>query len=977
MKMPKDARRRRNHLFLLALVVVGIGVFVLFTNIDRAMLRKTLDETFTFVETRLHLYEVDAANDRVKSLTRLQDKTAALRDEMVMKDDFTPSDLNAFADVQRLTGVLVLDGEMQLEMQSTLDGNAMQLWKQQLQSDYVRDILDYPQKSYAAHIEQDGELYDFAALARTDAPGLLVAYVQKSSEDAGDLTAGDLLDHFPLEDGGVATICQDDRVLTSNSAAQLNRTSEECRQLYNDKQTHVSGGIVELHTGRDVWYGSRRNIGKYEVFVFFPAGKVFLTRNIIFVSYLALTMMTYLMVLLLQSRAEKGALTETQKRMGIITALGTAYESLMLLDLKKNTVETLKAVPGEEQYKRIRTMRREEMLRRTEAVVAEAYRAEYLEFVDATTMTARLKGHTSLVFTGRTVNDLWFTTLLIPQRTDDDGNVTAVLVATRDATAEKQAEKEQQDALRSALAAAEHANKAKTVFLNSMSHDIRTPMNAILGFTALATAHLNNTEQVKGYLQKISVSGQHLLSLINDVLDMSRIESGTIKLENAEVHLPDVLHDLRTIIQGNISAKQLDLYVDTQDVRHEDIITDKLRLNQILLNIVGNAVKFTPAGGTINIRVQEKPCRRADYATYLFTVKDNGIGMSQEFQQHVFDSFAREQTATRSGIQGTGLGMAITKNIVDMMGGTITVKSEQGKGTEFTVTLDCKVSKTLTKSQPIPELRGARALVVDDDAQTCMSVSKMLRDIEMNADWTTSGKEAVLRAEEAHEQGKEFKVYIIDWLMPDMNGIETVRRIRKFIDPDTPIIILTAYDWSDVEQEAREAGVTAFVAKPLFMSELRAALTHTQPEEPSMKLPQHTDYTGKKILLVEDNELNREIATAILEEAGFQLDAVQDGTDAVQRMTETPEGSYDLILMDIQMPRMDGYTATRKIRALSNPKKASIPIVAMTANAFDEDRQKAFSAGMIAHIAKPINVTVLIKTLDEIFGDRGQAEKTE
>ena len=975
--MPKDARRRRNHLFLLALVVVGIGVFVLFTNIDRAMLRKTLDETFTFVETRLHLYEVDAANDRVKSLTRLQDKTAALRDEMVMKDDFTPSDLNAFADTQRLTGVLVLDGEMQLEMQSTLDGNAMQLWKQQLQSDYVRDILDYPQKSYAAHIEQGGELYDFAALARTDAPGLLIAYVQKSSEDAGDLTAGDLLDHFPLEDGGVATICQDDRVLTSNSAAQLNRTSEECRQLYNDKQTHVSGGIVELHTSRDVWYGGRRNIGKYEVFVFFPAGKVFLTRNIIFVSYLALTVMTYLMVLLLQSRAEKGALTETQKRMGIITALGTAYESLMLLDLKKNTVETLKAVPGEEQYKRIRTMRREEMLRRTEAVVAEPYRAEYLEFVNATTMTARLKGHTSLVFTGRTVNDLWFTTLLIPQRTDDDGNVTAVLVATRDATAEKQAEKEQQDALRSALAAAEHANKAKTVFLNSMSHDIRTPMNAILGFTALATTHLDNTELVKGYLQKISVSGQHLLSLINDVLDMSRIESGTIKLENAEVHLPDVLHDLRTIIQGNISAKQLDLYVDTQDVRHEDIITDKLRLNQILLNIVGNAVKFTPAGGTINIRVQEKPCRRADYATYLFTVKDNGIGMSQEFQQHVFDSFAREQTATRSGIQGTGLGMAITKNIVDMMGGTITVKSEQGKGTEFTVTLDCKVSKTLTKSQPIPELRGARALVVDDDAQTCMSVSKMLRDIEMNADWTTSGKEAVLRAEEAHEQGKEFKVYIIDWLMPDMNGIETVRRIRKFIDPDTPIIILTAYDWSDVEQEAREAGVTAFVAKPLFMSELRAALTHTQPEEPSMKLPQHADYTGKKILLVEDNELNREIATAILEEAGFQLDAVQDGTDAVQRMTETPEGSYDLILMDIQMPRMDGYTATRKIRALSNPKKASIPIVAMTANAFDEDRQKAFSAGMNAHIAKPINVTVLIKTLDEIFGDRGQAEKTE
>ena len=969
--MPKDARSRRNHLFLLALAVVGVCVFVLFTNIDRAMLRKTLDETFTFVETRLHLYEVDEANDRAKSLTRLQDKTAALRDEMMLKDDFTPSDLNAFADTQRLTGVLVLDGEMQLEMQSTLDGNAMQLWKQQLQSDYVRDILDYPQKSYVAHIEQDGVLYDFAALARTDAPGLLITYALKSSEDVGDLTAGDLLDHFPLEDGGAATICQDDRVLTSNSTAQLNRTSEECRQMYNDEQTRVSGGIVELHSNRGVWYGSRRNVGKYEVYVFFPAGKVFLTRNIIFVSYLALTVMTYLMVLLLQSRAEKGALKETQKRMGIITALGTAYESIMLLDLEKNTVETLKAIPGEEQYKRTRAMRREEMLRRTEATVAEAYRAKYLEFVDVTTMTARLKGHTSLVFTGRTVHDLWFTTLLIPQRTDDDGNVTAVLVATRDSTAEKQAEKEQQDALRSALAAAEHANKAKTVFLNSMSHDIRTPMNAILGFTALATTHLDNAEMVKDYLQKISVSGQHLLSLINDVLDMSRIESGTIKLDNAPVHLPDVLHDLRTIIQGNISAKQLDLYIDTQDIRHEDIITDKLRLNQILLNIVGNAVKFTPAGGTINIRVREKPCPRSGCTTFVFSVKDNGIGMSPEFQQHVFDSFAREQTATRSGIQGTGLGMAITKNIVDMMGGTITLKSEQGKGSEFTVTLDCKISKTSVKSQPIPELRGARALVVDDDAQTCMSVSRMLRDIEMNADWTTSGKEAILRAQEAHEQGRDFKVYIIDWLMPDMNGIETVRRIRKVIEPGTPIIILTAYDWADIEQEAREAGVTAFVAKPLFMSELRAVLTHTQTEPQPMQMPQHAGYAGKKVLLVEDNALNREIATAILEQAGLQVDSVEDGTDAVARMNTAAEDQYDLILMDIQMPRMDGYTATRKIRAIENPRKANIPIVAMTANAFDEDRKKAFAAGMNAHVAKPIDMAVLSHTLDEIFAKQG------
>ena len=971
MEMHNNARTKRNHLFLLALAVVGVFVFVLFTNLNRAMLRETLDETLTFVETRLHLYEVDEANDRIKSLTRLQDKTAALRDEMMLKDDFTPSDLNAFADTQRLTGVLVLDGELKLEMQSTRDGDAMQLWKEQLQSDYVREILDYPQKSYATRVEQDGEIYDFAALARTDAPGLLIAYALKDSEDVGDLTVSYLLDNFPLEHGGIATICEGDLVLTSNSAEQVNRTREECGQLYNGEQPRVSGGIAELRSSRGVWYGSRKNVGKYEVYIFFPAGQVFMMRNIIFASYLVLTVLAFLMVLLLQSRADKDALQETQKRMGIITALGTAYKSIMLVDLEKNTVETLKDIPDEEQYNRTRALQREEQVRRTEAMIAEQYRAECLEFLDMTTVPARLKARTSLVFTGRTVNDQWFTTLLIPQRTDENGNVTAVLIATRDATEEKQTEQKQEDALRSALAAAEHANKAKTVFLNSMSHDIRTPMNAILGFTALATTHLDTPELVKEYLQKISVSGQHLLSLINDVLDMSRIESGTIKLDNAPVHLPDVLHDLRTIILGNISAKQLDLYVDTQDIKHEDIVTDKLRLNQIMLNIVGNAVKFTPAGGTINVRVTEKPCPRSGYATYVINVKDNGIGMSPEFQQHVFDSFAREQTATRSGIQGTGLGMAITKNIVDMMGGSITVKSEQGKGSEFTVTLHCKISETLTKSQPIPELRGARALVVDDDAQTCMSVSKMLREIEMAADWTTSGKEAILRAQEAHEQGRDFKVYIIDWLMPDMNGIETVRRIRKVIEPGTPIIILSAYDWSDIEQEAREAGVTAFIAKPLFMSELRAVLTHTQTEPQPMQMPKHTGYAGKKVLLVEDNELNREIATAILEQAGLQVDSVEDGTDAVARMNTAAEDQYDLILMDIQMPQMDGYTATRKIRAMDNPRKANIPIVAMTANAFDEDRKKAFAAGMNAHVAKPIDMAVLSHTLDEIFAKKG------
>ena len=370
--------------------------------------------------------------------------------------------------------------------------------------------------------------------------------------------------------------------------------------------------------------------------------------------------------------------------------------------------------------------------------------------------------------------------------------------------------KKLQTALNAALEEAQAGNKAKTVFLNNMSHDIRTPMNAIVGFTALAASHIDNKEQVQDYLKKISVSSQHLLSLINDVLDMSCIESGKVTIEESEVHLYNVIHDLRTIIQANVSSKQLELSIDTQDVVHEDIITDKLRLNHVLLNILSNAIKFTPAKGRISFRVIEKESPVENLARFEFRIKDNGIGMSKEFQETIFEAFSREKTSTVSGIQETGLGMAITKTIVDMMGGTITINSEEGKDTEFIVDLTFKVNSAPVKIEPILELRNCRALVADDDTDTCLSVCSMLRDIGMLPDWTNYGKEAVIRAKDAHEHGEAFSVYIIDWMMPDMNGIETVRRIRKVIGDKVPIIIMTAYDWADIEDEAKEAGVTAF-----------------------------------------------------------------------------------------------------------------------------------------------------------------------
>ena len=525
--------------------------------------------------------------------------------------------------------------------------------------------------------------------------------------------------------------------------------------------------------------------------------------------------------------------------------------------------------------------------------------------------------------------------------------------------------------LQVAVEKAESANRAKSTFLSNMSHDIRTPMNAIIGFTTLALSNIDDTDRVKDYLGKTLASSNHLLSLINDVLDMSRIESGKIHLEEVEVNLSDVLHDLKTIVSGQIYAKQLELYMDVMDVTDEDVYCDKTRLNQILLNLLSNAIKFTPAGGTVSVRVRQLAGKVHGCGQYEFRIKDNGIGMSQEFAQKIFEPFERERTSTVSRIQGTGLGMAITKNIVDMMGGTIEVQTAQGKGTEFTVCVPMRAQTEQRPVEKITELEGLKALVVDDDFNTCDSVTKMLVKVGMRAEWTLSGKEAVLRARQSIEMSDVYHAYIIDWRLPDMNGIEVTRQIRSLHD-DTPIIILTAYDWSDIEVEAKAAGVTAFCSKPMFMSDLRETLMSALGQKPAdavqRLLPEkNADFKGKHILLVEDNELNREIAQEILREYGFLVDSAENGAVAVEKVSTAAPGSYDLVLMDVQMPIMDGYTATRKIRALDDPARAKLPILAMTANAFDEDRRNALESGMNGFLSKPIVIGDLVQELHKIL----------
>ena len=528
-------------------------------------------------------------------------------------------------------------------------------------------------------------------------------------------------------------------------------------------------------------------------------------------------------------------------------------------------------------------------------------------------------------------------------------------------------------ALSEAVRAAETANKAKSTFLSNMSHDIRTPMNAIIGFTTLAVSNIDDQKRVRDYLGKILSSSNHLLSLINDILDMSRIESGKIHLEETEVSLSDVLHDLKTIISGQIHAKQLELYMDAMDVTNEDVYCDKTRLNQVLLNLLSNAVKFTPAGGTVSVRLKQLPGTAKGSALYEIWVKDNGIGMSQEFVKKIFSPFERERTSTVSRTQGTGLGMAITKNIVDMMGGTIVVQTAQGKGTEFAVRLPFRIQPEQHRIEKIAELEGLKALVVDDDFNTCDSVTKMLVRVGMRSEWTLSGREAVLRARQSMELGDAFHAYIIDWRLPDMNGIEVTRQIRSLGD-DTPIIILTAYDWSDIEAEAKAAGVTAFCAKPLFMSDIRetlmTAIGQSQAGAEDSILPEAgSDFRGRCILLVEDNELNSEIAVEILNEYGFLVDTAKNGAEAVEKVKNSTPGNYDLVLMDVQMPVMNGYEATKEIRALDNPALAGITILAMTANAFDEDRKKALECGMDGFLSKPIVIEELISTLhDNLLG---------
>ena len=566
----------------------------------------------------------------------------------------------------------------------------------------------------------------------------------------------------------------------------------------------------------------------------------------------------------------------------------------------------------------------------------------------------------------------------VDSRTEKKDGSLAAVIGTRNVDDLIKKERQQEMALQAAYDAAEAASRAKTDFLSNMSHDIRTPMNGIIGMTAIAAAHIDDKERVQDSLQKITQASKHLLSLINEVLDMSKIESGKVDLIEEEFNLSDLVDNLLTMTSSQIEEHHHELSVNISDVSHEAVVGDSLRIQKVFMNLMGNAVKFTPDGGKIRLSISEKPSYQEKVGCFEFVFEDNGIGMSEEFLDQVFEPFARAENDLVSKIQGTGLGMPISRNIVRMMGGDIKVESRLGAGSRFTVTMYLKLQDAANIQYD--KFIDLDVLVADDDAMSLESCCGMLNDLGMKAEGVSNGAEAVEQVILHHREGRDYFACIIDWKMPDMDGIAVTREIRKAVGEDVPIIIISAYDWSDIEQEARAAGANAFISKPLFRSRLARTFSFfvgseepDKQEAPLVEL-QTIDLTGHRVLLAEDNELNAEIAEEILEmtglTVGLTVECASDGTEAVDKVSACEDGYYDLIFMDIQMPRMNGYDAVRAIRAMNRNYCRQVPIIAMTANAFAEDVHAAKTVGMNEHIAKPLDLNVLVRILRKWIRDR-------
>lgn len=602
--------------------------------------------------------------------------------------------------------------------------------------------------------------------------------------------------------------------------------------------------------------------------------------------------------------------------------------------------------------------------------VCQEDREDYLKYMDAQNLIDTLSSeHPINAFEYRMVPDadnhhVWIRASVVLADSTADGKPIRALYVTQNITESKLREEQEHQVLTEACEAANQANAAKSDFMSRMSHDIRTPMNGIIGMTTIAEKYLDDKERVKDCLKKITVSSRHLLSLINEVLDMSKIESGKIDLAEEEINLSDLVENLMTMVRPSAQSKKHTLNVKITDIMHENVIGDSVRLQQIFMNILGNSIKYTPPGGTIEMEIIEKPSNAYGIGFYNFVFRDNGIGMSREFLEKLFEPFSRAEDSRISKIEGTGLGMTIAKNIIHRMNGEISVESEIGKGTQFTVMISFRLLDTKTPS--LEKISGLPVLIVDDDETAGEMTRMVLESIGMKGEYVPSGKKAVEYILESQSAGQDYFAVILDWKMADMDGIVTAQAIRKHVGWDIPIIILSAYDWSDVEEEARGVGVTGFISKPLFKSRLVYLFNQIAGNEKNpdgQEQPDSVSLEGKRILLTEDNDLNREIAEEVISQMGILIESATNGQEAVEMFEKAPEGYYDVVLMDIQMPIMNGYEATAAIRKLPRADAATTPILAMTANAFPEDIKNSREAGMNEHLTKPLDINQLMKCL--------------
>jgi len=663
---------------------------------------------------------------------------------------------------------------------------------------------------------------------------------------------------------------------------------------------------------------------------------------------------------------------EKERLQSIIDSIVSIYFASWVININEDTITELSVPDYAHPVAENAHFRAKEAMRILvdNYVISETDKNKMRKFLDVATVSERLGSQNTMAAEYNGKINGWISANIITVGKDASGNVTEFVLAMRGIDHEKKSEIKVKQALEDAYEAASRANTAKSDFLSNMSHDIRTPMNAIIGMTAIACAHIDDKERVQDCLSKITVSSKHLLGIINEVLDMSKIESGKLDLNMEDFDLAELVDNLIAMCKPQIEAMHHEFIVDIKDIEHEFVTGDSQRIQQAFMNLMSNAIKYTPEGGKIRLSISEKPTNKAKVGCYEFIFEDNGIGMTKEFQEHLFEPFVRAADPKVTNQQGTGLGMAITRNIVNMMNGNINVESEPGKGTRFTVTIFLSLQDINTNNID-KDLIDLPVLIADDDIITCESACDMLHDMGMLGEWVLTGEEAVERVVSRHERQDDYFAVILDWKMPGMDGVATTRAIRKAVGEDVPIVIISAYDWSDIELEARAAGANAFISKPMFKSRMLHTFKtlfdnddDTGTFNKTIDKITRQDFSGKRVLLVEDNELNAEIAGEILEMANITVEYAENGREALTKMENAADGYYDMIFMDIQMPVMNGYEATRAIRSINRNYFKKVPIVAMTANAFAEDVEAARDVGMNQHIAKPIDFNQLLLVLN-------------